>query len=84
AAAVLLAGRVGPVRGGGGGTATGLRGHRGQVGGLLGGSVVWEGLQDYYPRLYHYEEGMSNSLCPAAGAVWAVAVAYLVDRDGPV
>ncbi|MEE1823643.1 hypothetical protein PUR61_15790 [Streptomyces sp. BE20] len=82
AAAVLLARLVRPVPGRDGGTATALPRHRAHVAGMLGAYLLWAGMQDYYTRRYPYEYWLSYSLFTAAGAVWAVAVAYLVVRDG--
>ncbi|MFB7613241.1 ATP-binding protein [Kitasatospora sp. NPDC056181] len=56
--------------------------HRMHVAAMLGAYLLWAGMQDYYNRRFQYEYWLSYSLFTAAGAVWAVAVAYLVIRDG--
>ncbi len=56
--------------------------HRAHLAGLLGAYLLWAGMQDYYTRRFSYEYWLSYSLFTAAGAVWAVAVAFLVVRDG--
>ncbi|KJY32678.1 hypothetical protein VR45_21875 [Streptomyces sp. NRRL S-495] len=56
--------------------------HRAHLTGMLGAYLLWAGLQDYYTRRFQYEYWLSYSLFTAAGAVWAVAVAFLVVRDG--
>ncbi|MFE7562862.1 sensor histidine kinase [Kitasatospora sp. NPDC057500] len=55
---------------------------RAHVAGMLGAYLLWAGMQDYYTRRFEYEYWLSYSLFTAAGAVWAVAVAFLVVRDG--
>ncbi|MFB6892772.1 ATP-binding protein [Kitasatospora sp. NPDC056327] len=55
---------------------------RAHLAGMLGAYLLWAGMQDYYTRRYPYEYWLSYSLFTAAGAVWAVAVAFLVVRDG--
>lgn len=49
---------------------------------MLGAYLLWAGLQDYYARSFQDDYWLSYSLFTAAGAVWAVAVARLVIRDG--
>ncbi|MFB8236728.1 ATP-binding protein [Kitasatospora purpeofusca] len=56
--------------------------HRAHLAGMLGAYLLWAGMQDYYTRRFQYEYWLSYSLFTAAGAVWAVAVAFLVVRDG--
>ncbi|MFJ9952248.1 sensor histidine kinase [Kitasatospora sp. NPDC091207] len=56
--------------------------HRAHVAGMLGAYLLWAGLQDYYARSFRDDYWLSYSLFAAAGAVWAVAVARLVIRDG--
>ncbi|MEV0532505.1 ATP-binding protein [Kitasatospora sp. NPDC050463] len=56
--------------------------HRAHVAGMLGAYLLWAGLQDYYARSFQDDYWLSYSLFTAAGAVWAVAVARLVIRDG--
>ncbi|CAN3983965.1 ATP-binding protein [Kitasatospora purpeofusca] len=56
--------------------------HRAHLAGMLGAYLLWAGMQDYYTRRFRYEYWLSYSLFTAAGAVWAVAVAFLVVRDG--
>ncbi|MFC5662184.1 ATP-binding protein [Kitasatospora misakiensis] len=56
--------------------------HRAHLAGMLGAYLLWAGMQDYYTRRFSYEYWLSYSLFTAAGAVWAVAVAFLVVRDG--
>ncbi|MFJ8433383.1 ATP-binding protein [Kitasatospora sp. NPDC094019] len=58
------------------------RRHRAHLAGLLGAYLLWAGMQDYYTRRFQYEYWLSYSLFTAAGAVWAVAVAFLVVRGG--
>ncbi|MCX4688908.1 histidine kinase [Kitasatospora purpeofusca] len=55
---------------------------RAHLAGMLGAYLLWAGMQDYYTRRFQYEYWLSYSLFTAAGAVWAVAVAFLVVRDG--
>ncbi|MFE6747650.1 ATP-binding protein [Kitasatospora purpeofusca] len=55
---------------------------RAHLAGMLGAYLLWAGMQDYYTRRFPYEYWLSYSLFTAAGAVWAVAVAFLVVRDG--
>ncbi|WP_406206377.1 histidine kinase [Kitasatospora sp. NBC_01560] len=56
--------------------------HRAHVAAMLGAYLLWAGMQDYYTRRFQYEYWLSYALFTAAGAVWAVAVAHLVIRDG--
>ncbi|MEK2490783.1 ATP-binding protein [Kitasatospora purpeofusca] len=56
--------------------------HRAHLAGMLGAYLLWAGMQDYYTRRSEYEYWLSYSLFTAAGAAWAVAVAFLVVRDG--
>ncbi|WP_380281064.1 sensor histidine kinase [Kitasatospora purpeofusca] len=55
---------------------------RAHLAGMLGAYLLWAGMQDYYTRRFQYEYWLSYSLFAAAGAVWAVAVGFLVVRDG--
>ncbi|MFE6871750.1 sensor histidine kinase [Kitasatospora sp. NPDC057692] len=55
---------------------------RAHIAGMLGAYLLWAGMQDYYMRRFQYEYWLSYSLFTAAGAVWAVAVGFLVVRDG--
>ncbi|MET8699480.1 ATP-binding protein [Kitasatospora sp. NPDC004723] len=55
---------------------------RAHIAGMLGAYLLWAGMQDYYTRRFQYEYWLSYSLFTAAGAVWAVAVGFLVVRDG--
>ncbi|MFF2349489.1 sensor histidine kinase [Kitasatospora sp. NPDC058115] len=55
---------------------------RAHLAGMLGAYLLWAGMQEYYERRYAYEYWLSYALFTAAGAVWAVAVAFLVVRDG--
>ncbi|MGV9266046.1 ATP-binding protein [Kitasatospora sp. NPDC003701] len=86
AAAVLLARLLRPSprpeRDGGGTPRPRHPAHRAHVAGMLGAYLLWAGLQDYYARSYQDDYWLSYSLFTAAGAVWAVAVAHLVIRDG--
>ncbi|MFI8081296.1 ATP-binding protein [Kitasatospora sp. NPDC086009] len=56
--------------------------HRAHVAGMLGAYLLWAGLEDYYNRSFQNDYWLSYGLFTAAGAVWAVAVAHLVIRDG--
>ncbi|MEV6977345.1 ATP-binding protein [Kitasatospora sp. NPDC093806] len=66
---------------GSGGSTAGPR-RRAHLAAMLGAYLLWAGMQDYYTRRFQYEYWLSYSLFTAAGAVWAVAVAFLVVRDG--
>ncbi|MEU4120499.1 ATP-binding protein [Kitasatospora sp. NPDC028055] len=57
------------------------RRHRLRVAGMLGAYVLWVALQDFYMRNRADHYWLSYWLFTAAGAVWAVAIGFLVIRD---
>ncbi|MFF2074031.1 ATP-binding protein [Kitasatospora sp. NPDC058162] len=57
------------------------RRHRLRVAGMLGAYLLWVGLQDFYQRNRAEHYWLSYWLFTGAGAVWAVAVGFLVIRD---
>ncbi|MEU9073428.1 ATP-binding protein [Kitasatospora sp. NPDC048538] len=56
--------------------------HRAHVAGLLAAYLLLAGMQDFYTHNYQEHYWLSYTVFAVAGAVWAVAIGYLVIRDG--
>ncbi|MFF2042641.1 ATP-binding protein [Kitasatospora sp. NPDC058170] len=57
-------------------------GARLRIGLMLGAYLLWAGMQDYYTRAPDDDYWLAYALFAAAGVVWAVAITYLVVKDG--